>query len=521
MHSLARLGVIVFLLLGVARPSAGQAQSVAPQPRIAGAPLGVNLSWWTSFHPEWVFVDAFKGASEWVSQRPVGGPWDTGEPIARTPDGYPARFNANQVAAVAMFKSLSGRYPGGRYVILWDGDGDLEVKEDATIVSRNGNRIEADVTPNEAIVLRILRTNPSDPVRNVRVILPGFEVTYRTRPFHPRFLANWRGFKTLRFMDWMRTNGSLQSSWANRPTPTYFSQATDIGVAVEHMVDLCNELDADAWFCLPHLCTDDYARQFARVVAARLERGRRAILEYSNECWNGGFEQARYCQREGVRLQLSSDPFEAQLRFYSQRAVELFRIAHQELAPTHQVVRVLSSQNVNTWVATTMVDWRNAHRELEAIAVAPYFGYTLGDPSRQGQVSQMSIDEVLAECWRDLGPTLASTRNTVVAARQRGLDVLGYEGGQHLVGFGGAENNTQLTNLFIATNRDPRMLWLYMALLEGWTAAGAKDLAAYYTTGRPGRYGSWGALEWAEQDPLTAPKYLALRIWAAGFRIGL
>jgi hypothetical protein len=65
------------------------------------------------------------------------------------------------------------------------------------------------------------------------------------------------------------------------------------------------------------------------------------------------------------------------------------------------------------------------------------------------------------------------------------------------------------------------MFFLYMAFLEGWTATGAKGIAAYYSTGRPGRYGSWGALEWAEQDPLTAPKYFALRLWVDGFRIGL
>ena len=509
------------LCLGAAFSCPGQAVGLPTRPTNPTAELGVNLSWWTSFSPEWVFVDAWKGASDWVSQRPIGGPWDTGEFINRNADGYPAWLNANQVVAAVMFKGLDGRFPGGRYVVLWDGDGDIEVKDDAVMVSRNGNRIEADVTPLDGVQLRILRTNPSNPVHNIRVILPGFEATYQTHPFHPRFLANWRGFKMLRFMDWMRTNGSVQSNWSDRPTPSTFSQATDKGVALEHMIELCNELHADPWFCLPHLATDDYVRQFARMVSARLERGRQVILEYGNECWNSSFEQARYCQREGVRLQLSNDPFEAQLRFYSQRAVELFRVARQELASTHAVVRVLASQNVNSWVSTTMADWRGAAQEIEAIAVAPYFGYNLGDPSRQWDVSQWSIDQVVAECWTDLDATLRGTRANVAAARQRGLYVLGYEGGQHLAGFGGAESNTQLTNLFIATNRDPRMYSLYMAFLDGWRATGARGIAAYYSTGRPGRYGSWGALEWAAQDPYTAPKYLALRLWLAGVRIGL
>jgi len=124
------------------------AQVVAPSPIVRGAPLGINLSWWTNFHPEWVFVDAFKGASFWVSQRLVGGPWDTFEPFPRTAEGYPASLNTNQAAACVLFKSIGGRYPGGRYTILWDGDGEVEVREDAREVSRNGNRILADVTPN-------------------------------------------------------------------------------------------------------------------------------------------------------------------------------------------------------------------------------------------------------------------------------------------------------------------------------------------------------------------------------------
>ena len=62
------------------------------------------------------------------------------------------------------------------------------------------------------------------------------------------------------------------------------------------------------------------------------------------------------------------------------------------------------------------------------------------------------------------------------------------------------------------------MFWLYIGYLEGWKNAGGDLLLPYYSTGRPGRYGSWGALEYADQDPLTAPKYLALRAWIAGFR---
>ncbi len=37
---------------------------------------------------------------------------------------------------------------------------------------------------------------------------PGFENAYRTNRFSPElFLNHWRAFNTIRFMDWMDTNG--------------------------------------------------------------------------------------------------------------------------------------------------------------------------------------------------------------------------------------------------------------------------------------------------------------------------
>ncbi len=498
---------LAFLLLG---------PSTVAQP----ATLGVNLGWWTYFTPECVFVDVFKGASDWIPQLVTGGPWNTGEAIATRADGYPASLNPGRAVAALMLREFPQGYPAGRYVCLWDGTGDVELTLDARVVLRSANRLEADVRPtHEGVLLRIVRTDPTDPVRNVRVLLPGHEATYGTQPFHARFLANWHGFRVLRFMDWQRTNDSTQVRWTDRATTGDFSQATGRGVAFEHMLDLCNELDADPWFCLPHRCDDDYARQLARLVRARLEAGRAVHLEYGNECWNTGFAAGRYCRSEGQRLGLSTDPFEAQLRFYSQRSVALFRVFAQELAGSHRFVRVLSAQNANPWTGTTMLDWRSASQEVDALAVAPYFGYPLGDPARQTQVAAMSVDAILGYCWSDLVATLWQTYAHGLEARRRGVQLLGYEGGQHLVGWGGTENNTNITALFMAANRRTEMAWLYVWFVEGWRAVGGGALATYASTVKPGKYGSWGALEFGDQDPLTAPKYFALRAWLSGYRL--
>jgi hypothetical protein len=93
-------------------------------------------------------------------------------------------------------------------------------------------------------------------------------------------------------------------------------------------------------------------------------------------------------------------------------------------------------------------------------------------------------------------------------AGSRGLDLVAYEGGQHLVGVGTVIDNQPVTNLFIAANRDPRMGDMYSKLLDNWHAAGGGLFVSYTSMGQFGRYGSWGVLENMTQT--SSPKYDAL-----------
>ena len=42
--------------------------------------------------------------------------------------------------------------------------------------------------PEQGLALIIERSNKDDPVRNIRVIPPGFETVYEVQPFHPIYL---------------------------------------------------------------------------------------------------------------------------------------------------------------------------------------------------------------------------------------------------------------------------------------------------------------------------------------------
>src|SRR5690606_7033388 len=117
--------------------------------------------------------------------------------------------------------------------------------------------VRFDFTPGPGYVdIRIQRTDPADPVRAITVVREDRIAAFDAGAlFNPEWLALLDGFSALRFMDWMLTNNSTQSAWANRPRPGDYSFAEN-GVALEYMIALANELKADPWFSIPHLADD-------------------------------------------------------------------------------------------------------------------------------------------------------------------------------------------------------------------------------------------------------------------------
>jgi hypothetical protein len=106
--------------------------------------------------------------------------------------------------------------------------------------------------------------------------------------------------------------------------------------------------------------------------------------------------------------------------------------------------------------------------------------------------------------------TMATNVQNVTNAQTRGLPLITYEGGQHLVGTGGAENNQTLTNLFMAANRDPRMGAIYADYLNMWKAQGGQLFAVFNCVDAFSKWGSWGMLEYMDANRIRAHKYVAI-----------
>ncbi|MBN2476822.1 MAG: hypothetical protein JXB62_19605 [Pirellulales bacterium] len=499
---------------------AGDPQPLAPKPGPARPRLGMNLNGPADWNSELPFVDVFRLSRPWISQR-EGQPWGKGPELELDVHGWVKRLEPGCFAETPLCTIEPGHYPGGRYTVLYDGRGELDFSGAATEVSGRPGRIVIEVDPSRGgFFLQLKATDPEDYVRNIRVIMPGFEQTYRDNPFHPVFFQRWQGVACLRFMDWMHTNGSKIRAWSDRPKPddATFCQK---GVAPEVMIDLCNRLETDAWFCMPHLADDEYVRRLAELVCRELDPKRKVYIEYSNEVWNTMFPQTRYSWDRAKRLGIGSSerPWEGGGKFYARRSVEIFKIWEEAFGGCQRLVRVLAWQSGNTWwMEQIVLPYEDAYRHADALAIAPYVSMNVpreGKELTSGEVEKWTVQQALDHLENESLPrSIRAIRATKETADRYGLKLIAYEGGQHMVGVAGGENSQPMTRLFHEANAHARMGNIYDEYYRAWTEAGG-DLFCYFSSvGRWSKWGSWGIMQYYDDDPAKSPKLTATLRWA-------
>lgn len=492
------LTVFSFGAVKYAEPAEPRGGRVVP----SALEMGMNLAPVVDYGTNLPFVDVFKSSRKWIEKS---------GPITYDATGYP-RLRPGQSVDALMVREIDGHYPFGEYVVTYEGTGDVEMNQFDVIgvVGREPGKLDVLVSPaNGGLLLQLRKSNEDDPVRNIHVWMPGFEAGEAT--FNPAFVDRLRGYPVIRFMEWQRTNASPTVEWADRPRVEDARYSTDKGVPLEVMVDLANELGADPWFTIPHRASDGYVREFAKQVRGRLQPSRKVYVEYTNEIWNSMFKQASYAQEKGIAAGLSDDKFLAQLRYYSQRTVEVMKIFEEVFGGTDRLVRVAGSQAATPWVTEKILEWKDAHEHLDALGIAPYFGGSFGKPDTVPEVSTWPTTKLLDALQVEIdGKNKEMIGQQAEVAKKFGVELVAYEGGQHLVGYGGAENDILLTDLFISANRNPRMYDLYKRHLRHWKTQGGGLFVAFNDIGSPSKWGSWGAREYLDQPLAEAPKERAL-----------
>jgi hypothetical protein len=483
---------------------------------VARPRFGINLAGPSDFGTELPFVDVARLARDWISQREGAG-WAGGPPLALDADGWVKRLEPGCSADTLVLTDIGSHAPPGIYTVLYKGTGKLEfVGSDARPVKTAPGRIELRVPPTSGFTVRLAETDPNNYLRELRIIRPGHEHSYRDNPWDPAFLARWNGVAALRFTSFQNTGGSKLQRWSDRPRVESATFAT-MGIPVELMVDLANRLGADPWFSMPHQADDDFVQQFASLVQRHLDPARSIWLEYSNEVWNEIFDEHHYAAEQGKRLGLALRPWEAANAYTALRSSEIFRIWEKVFGGSQRLVRVLPSQAANSGVSEQIAAFRGAGDRADALAIAPYVHLMVGPHSKPtaSEVAGWNLNTLFDHLEKTaLAETVSWIRANKAVADRYGLRLVAYEGGQHLAAYEGAENNEALSRLFLEANAHPRMGELYRSYYRAWAEAGGDVFFHFDSVSRWGKFGSWGLLQYHDDSPKTSPKYVASIEWA-------
>lgn len=514
--------------------------------------MGV-LRRWVGHTP---FVNIFKSADTWItSAGPHAEVWDTGLAVPLRDDGFPLQIpftvgnSQPQTVKTLMLSRTGWDYPTGTYTLSFEGDGEVIVGWDAIggpYVGGGTYTFQVPDATNEGIMLAITRSESSDPVRNIRVILPGYEDVYTDSPYHPDFLDTLRGFTVTRYSEWAPVNLNLAdpndlspTTWDSRTLPDDSLQSTENGVAWEHIIAISNAVNTSPWITVPHKADDDFIRQLAILLRDTLNPDLKVYLEYSNEVWNSDWPfklQRDWANLQGMQLGLSSIDGEAGYRYTAKRSAELFKIFEDVFgADADRVLNILAGFQPDTAVAEEILTTFNQSSmngvsvnpwgvEADMFAIGAYFGGDNADGLFfSGQSGSAGIDQILDELAADLADDVVHnlTMHREMLA-QWNLPIVSYEGGQSLWALTDASRaDSVLIGKLHEANRNQRMTAIYEDLFDAWFNNGGSLFMHYSLTSLYDQWASFGSLENQDQSLSTAPKQRALMELIAEFENGL
>lgn len=330
------------------------------------------------------------------------------------------------------------KYYQGVIVVEWKGKGDLRLEGydrlleknfDATWLSShqasdgliqsspatgmvlNGMRIYQ--VKNHSKFLNLVVHNATisgaDAIKDIRVWLNDGGPNAKTlRPaiqngetvFHPKYIEiikQYQGQPAIRCMDFLDTVANPQQDWMDRRSPLALFQVGIIsnrdpiqpthlisnvgemeltGPAYETLISLCNQTGKDLWINIPHLASNAYIQNLARLIFygsnqagnpysspqanpyhKPLNSTLRVWVEYSNEIWNRGlYPQAKWMEAQAAIANNTVTPTWEQFAKFNAGKVsqvwEAFEGAVPSARANQRIVRLAATFSVTSKLYT-------------------------------------------------------------------------------------------------------------------------------------------------------------------------
>ncbi len=461
--------------------------------------IGANLQGINDYSRTNAFVNLIHQARRYGSPDQ---PWD--EKAILGDDGWPV----GDFGVVLMTRQKNNSGITGIYKIGFIGRAKVETvaTDDATVYPirydpiRNQSRVDIELGKNtDQFMLKFTKTGFG--IKDLKIIRPGYD--FINPPLFTRpFLEHIDRFNTLRFMDWLRTNNNSIKYWSERSKTDRTHHTTDRGVPWEHIIELANQTNKNIWINIPISANDDYVKQLARLLHNKLNRNIQIYIEYSNEIWNGQFNQhsinfdmaekeIRTTPNSPLAYDGKRDRWTVGFRRIAMRGKEIsdiFRTEFGDNAMMKTVKPIFASQISNPYTTALGLDFLSEYygppnKYFFAVAGAPYFN--LGAQQKiEGLSTEQVLDGLDASIAR-LHDIYKYEKNVALASWYR-LPYFAYEGGPDTFGSGSiaAKKASQL---------HPRMEALCTAFLQNWFTNGG-GLFMWFTAGAGDwdkKFGAW------------------------------
>ena len=397
---------------------------------------------------------------------------------------------------------MDGPHPwsAGQWHVFFDGTGSITMEGNG--VSNQVLAAPGEITfdfrglDNDQMFLEIRETTFGDHIHNIRVIHEDELTAYNGGQRMRQLWLDYIGAATngpLRFVHMLRSYESPVVDWADR-TGDEASWSTLKGTPPELIVTACNEANRDCWVNIPYQASDDYVSNFASYIAANLNGGLTCYVEYACEIWNtvGDFSaQHQYAEAQGTARGFGTG-YGAALQFYGARSKEIFALFETAFGGLSRLCRVVMTHNANPWVTDQTLSGDNVYQETDVLAIAPYFR-TSGVAQADILAQQWTTTQLLDELRRDMNErAIPQAVEQKSKAEQYGLQLMCYEGGQHLVVEAPLRSDPFLHDLFTAVNVDPEMGVIYSEYLAALQELGVTTFCHHSETQYGGIHGLLG-----------------------------
>lgn len=371
-----------------------------------GPTLGYNLEPTSVGTFGWQFLNCFKAGFDVSGTLSV---MDDGRPINRDANGWPASLLPGQVVRWHV-----PTYYSGVYRLEWGGTGTLVVENGTSVTSTGSNSLTFTANAQETIRIRWDAVGPVD----VTCVHSSDTTEFDNGAvFIDRFVEFMQEATVLRFAESLSIqNLPVNHTVNDRSLPTDSSEGVDsynYGYSIESMCELCNEADADLWYCLPPywddgnynngnsqtpwnrdglypgVWTENQVNEVARVIKDNLNPHLRVYIEHGNRAVKKNDEFAAQFQYLADRSSLLGIPtyLADGTRTYSDSIDRVYSYhAWRTAQAGKEFKRILGNRRVTTVLAMESGDHlRHArvHRflteqkvlkDIDAIALNPLLG---------------------------------------------------------------------------------------------------------------------------------------------------